>query len=294
MLLSDLIVQKSDFQVIKVLGDGSYGVVSLVLEIATKKLYAMKEFKYPLTDKVQEQQFFREVELMSYTSHPAVLHLRGFSTVNVSNRPMVVFDYMPNDSLQVVVSRRRKFTPTQKMIAMFGIAEAMRYLHSRKIVHRDLKPGNVLLNVRNEPVVCDFGLSKFMPSETLRQTQPTGSPVYMAPELMRREEYSNAVDVYAYAYVCLELLTEKEAFSEIKTVLDLVNAVCQGVRPPLENETKIPHSYKQLISISWSPNPEERPTFEEIVEMFLQGKLTLEKYDQNIFMEYVSRITYQP
>ena len=78
--------------------------------------------------------------------------------------------------------------------------------HNPPIIHRDLKPGNVLLNSNYEPCISDFGLSKFVLSDT--QSNFTGTLRFMAPEMMRYDvHYTTAVDVYAYGLILFQLFT---------------------------------------------------------------------------------------
>ena len=169
----------------------------------------------------------------------------------------------------------------------------MAYLHSLGIVHRDLKPDNVLLNQNDYPIVCDFGLSKFMERPNLRQTTAAGSPVYMAPELMKRLEYTYSIDVYAYSYICFELLTETMAFNDVKDVITLVNLVCEDKRPQMNgfSEAVLPKDFKRFISKAWSNNPDERPSFKSILSYFRKGILRIQGVNEDKFKNFMLSIS---
>lgn len=295
-LLSNIVVQYDMFTIERKIGSGSYGVVYLVKENSTNKEYALKEIESPIISRLSEQQLLREIELMNLARHPLVCHLRGFSFFSqstIGHHPFIVTDYYPNGSLEHVVSGKRKFNATQKLIVLYGIANAMAYLHNIGIVHRDLKPDNVLLDQNDYPIVCDFGLSKLMEMPSLRQTTAAGSPVYMAPELMKREIYTNSIDVYAFAYICFELLTETLAFDEVKDIATLVNLVCNDKRRPNLNgfdEAVLPKVFKKLISRCWSDNYEDRPSFKNIVGYFHKGILRIQGVDEKKFKDFISSV----
>ena len=87
-------------------------------------------------------------------------------------------------------------------------AEACKYLHARepKIVHRDLKSENLLINDQFTAKVSDFGLSRFIDLDA--KMTVCGTPSWVAPEIFREERYTEKVDVYSYAILLWELITQ--------------------------------------------------------------------------------------
>jgi serine/threonine protein kinase len=121
---------------------------------------------------------------------------------------------------------------------LLELAMALSFLHACKppIIHRDLKPGNLLLTAEGHLKVADFGLSKIFEKNmgAYRMTGVTGTLRYMAPEVMRCEEYGELVDVYSFAMVAwfvvhgekpLLLTSEKDFLSAADNHIPL--------RPPL-------------------------------------------------------------
>jgi serine/threonine protein kinase len=89
---------------------------------------------------------------------------------------------------------------TEKMIVLYGIARAMKYLHSLKVAHRDLKPANIRLDEHKRPIVCDFGVAKNM---TNREGQwACGTHAYMAPEIRGRLTGGHIWEIYIRAESC--------------------------------------------------------------------------------------------
>ena len=289
VLLSDKILDIKQFSKERELGRGSFGSVILCTEKTTKNKFAIK-FLEELTSADEQRAFLREVEVLVQAQHPAVLHLYGFS-LKESNKnpyPFIVTEYLPNGSLEDVISGNKKFDNTKKMISLYGIASAMDYLHQLRIVHRDLKPANVMLNNLDEPVVGDFGLSKIMNQSIMRQTQAAGSPIYMAPELLRRADYSNKVDVYAYGVMIYELLTGQLAFEELQSMIQLIQAVCSGTRPSFK-DVNLPENFQNLIKRCWDNNPDLRPTFREI-QHELRKNVILNNVNMDVYKAYISKL----
>ncbi|OHT10164.1 hypothetical protein TRFO_20628 [Tritrichomonas foetus] len=292
IVISDKIVSIDNFTKVGNLGSGAFGNVYLATEKSTGKKFAIKEL-VRLNTAEDQKSLLREVESLAKAKHYAVLGLYGFAlkTSNNSPYPSIVTDYMSNGSVQDVIDKKRKVTETQKYIILYGVAEAMYYLHDRvNIVHRDLKPANVMLNDNLEPIVGDFGLSKIISHEYMRQTQTAGSPVYMAPELLESREYSNKVDVYAFGVLCYEVLTCKYAFSEAKSLPDLITRVVNGKRPSLTERT-ITDYFKALIDKCWSHNDEDRPSFKEIARKLRKMDFLPETCDKAAFEAYKEKVT---
>ena len=288
--LSDHVIKIKDYRKVKSLGRGSFGHVYSAKKVSTGEMVAVKILNTEFTSADDQVAFLREVESLARANHPAVLKFMGFSLrAGDDPCPAILTEYLPNGSLQDVLDRKKKFTPTQIMIALYGTAEAMRYLHDElSMVHRDLKPPNVMLNADDEPVVGDFGLSKLMTQSLMRQSAISGSPVYMAPELMDRKDYTNKVDVYSYAVMAYELITGILAYDDIASIQTLVTKVVHGTRPKFPKT--IEPAYKELITQAWDPDPECRPSFAEICEWFIEGRYATANCDMKMFKAYVRKI----
>jgi guanylate cyclase len=141
------------------------------------------------------------------------------------------------------------------------IAQGMRFLHaaSPQVLHGDLKAANILVDGKFRGKVADFGLSQ------KRTLGGTGTPFWMAPELLRRESTNTAAtDVYSFGIILYEVYSRKDPYDgeDAMEVLRLVadQGICK--RPPVpENCTAQVHS---LIADCIVDDREKRPTFEEI------------------------------
>ena len=289
-LISDHLVQFSDYSIVKHLGKGTFGQVSLARNKKTDEYVALKILQTELETYTDQLSFLREVESLARVKHPALLNFKGF-TLRCSDcrpSPAIFTEYLPNGSLEDVLEGKRQLTMTETIIALYGTAEGMRYMHEElSMVHRDLKLANVMLNKNKEPVIGDFGLSKIMTLPCMRASAKIGTPVYMAPELFDGGEYTNKVDVYAYAVMVYELMTKHYAFGT-ESSATIQKKVCMGIRPPLPNEMHL--GYKDLITRAWAQDPDQRPTFREICQLFQEGRLITSDADPEAFAEYVKKM----
>ena len=227
-ILNDFIQQNK-------IGKGSFGKVYKVKSKKTGEIFAAKvtleEHDELTNEKLQD--LSREVNIISKLNHPAVLKFICYSPVNFQKKPksVIVTEYAPNGSLDELIKKSRyskskiNFDDTHKAIIIYGIASAMRYLHSHGIIHRDLKPSNVLLDDFLFPKISDFGLSEIIDSKTTNETVKSykGTPIYMSPEIWSKYQYSQASDVYAFSILLYEIITNEVPFENMNFYDILIN-----------------------------------------------------------------------
>ncbi|KAJ7557095.1 hypothetical protein O6H91_05G111300 [Diphasiastrum complanatum] len=219
-----------------IIGAGGFGnVYKGILENGT--VIAVKRFKNcsPSGDPA----FVHEVDMISSVRHRNLVPLVGWcvgSSPLEGHQRIIVFEYMPNGSLQEYISG--KFHPgldwpTRQKIAI-GTARGIAYLHhgaQPAIIHRDIKPSNILLDANFNARVSDFGLARFAPEGvTHMSTGVAGTRGYIAPEYFMYGQLTEKSDVYSFGIVLLELLTGKgtlvSAPEEFCQPLPLADWVC--------------------------------------------------------------------
>jgi serine/threonine protein kinase len=147
----------------------------------------------------------------------------------------------------------------------------MRYVHSRDVIHRDLKPSNILLDDSHEICIGDFGSSTLATLDATR-TSERGTLAYMAPE-QQGIEYTSKVDVYSFGLILYEVVTGEKVFPPTLGPFGICAAAREGRRPPIPDW--VPTWVRMLIEESWSLDPEERPSFEDIFYEFRRHRFVL-------------------
>ena len=187
-------INLDSFDIIRVVGKGSFGKVFLVREKATSTLYAMKVLKKDyIIRKNQVEHTKTERNVLGYVHHPFIVGLNmAFQT---ADKLFFVLDYCAGGELFFHLGRLGRFPEIQARFYAAQITLAIEYVHSLDIIYRDLKPENVLLDHRGNVRLTDFGLSKEGVSDHASGANSfCGTPEYIAPEVLLRQGHGRAVD----------------------------------------------------------------------------------------------------
>ncbi|KAI0561505.1 Serine/threonine protein kinase [Gracilaria domingensis] len=169
----------------------------------------------------------------------------------------------------------RKKGDAMRFNIVLGLAEGLKYLHSNDVIHRDIKPANILLDDDYEPMLTDFGFSRFIDHDQNRQmTGETGSYRYMAPEVTSHSRYTEKADTYSFALICNEIFMDERPFEYQISLVVARDVVIKNLRPSqkrIKNER-----LKEIIARCWDANPELRPDWDEIISELQAAKREME------------------
>lgn len=196
-----------DFALIKVIGKGSFGKVTLVRKISDSKLYAMKVLSKPnIVRRKQVEHTRTERRVLGTINHPNIVKLHyAFQT---KEKLYFVLDYAAGGELFFHLSRMKKFPEHFARFYSAQIASALDALHKIGVVYRDLKPENILLDSEGHIKLADFGLAKENVNEAASgATSLCGTPEYLSPEVLDRQGHGTAVDWWNLGMVTYEMLT---------------------------------------------------------------------------------------
>lgn len=219
------------------------------------------------------KEFRAEVDIMARMRHVNVVQFVGACTVppNLS----ILTEFLPKGSLYDVL-RRERLTWPLKVKIMHQAAAGLLYLHNRKppIVHRDLKSDNFLVASDYTVKVCDFGLARFKSAagHVATSHNRSGTPGWMAPEVLRGEKFNECCDIYSFAIVMWELLTGECPWGDMEPA-QLTSVVgFQGRRLPVPSRPPpgCPEDYLLLMTDCWQQSPSRRPKMREVQARLLE------------------------
>uniref|UniRef100_A0A8C9JXE6 non-specific serine/threonine protein kinase n=1 Tax=Panthera tigris altaica TaxID=74533 RepID=A0A8C9JXE6_PANTA len=198
----------SQFELLKVLGQGSFGKVFLVKKISgsdARQLYAMKVLKkatLKVRDRVRTKM---ERDILVEVNHPFIVKLHyAFQT---EGKLYLILDFLRGGDLFTRLSKEVIFTEEDVKFYLAELALALDHLHSLGIIYRDLKPENILLDEEGHIKLTDFGLSKESIDHEKKAYSFCGTVEYMAPEVVNRRGHTQSADWWSFGVLMFEMLT---------------------------------------------------------------------------------------
>jgi tetratricopeptide (TPR) repeat protein/predicted Ser/Thr protein kinase len=231
------------------------------------------------TDERARKRFLREAQALAKLDHPHVVRVRDVGAEG--ERPYLVMDYAPGDSLAALLEQRGPLEPERAAELARQLARGVEHAHARGVLHRDLKPDNVLLSANGQARLTDFGLVRelvpSLSSTRLSQTgQLMGTPGYWPPEqaLGELDAVGPRSDVYGLGAVLYALLTGVPPHESGSLVEALARAT-QPPRAPRQLRAEIPARLEAICLRCLAPAPERRypsaAAVAEALETWLDG-----------------------
>ena len=198
------IVGLDDFQIMKVLGRGSFGKVCLVQYKETKEYYAMKSLKKDvLLDQDQVESTILEKKILQTLDHPFLVGM--VFCFQTEERIYFIMPFIRGGELFQHLRTEKFFKEDKVRFYAATIGMALDYLHNHGIIYRDIKPENILIGEDGYLKLIDFGMAKMVKGNE-KATSFCGTPEYLAPEIITGEGHNRAADWWSYGILIFEML----------------------------------------------------------------------------------------
>jgi len=198
----------AQLDILECLGRGGMGVVYKARQKSLNRVVALKLLAPERANDADfAKRFAQEAQALAALNHPHIVTVHDFG--QAGGFYYLLMEFVDGVNLRQAMQAGR-FTPEQALAIVPPICEALQYAHEHGIVHRDIKPENLLLDKEGGVKIADFGIAKMLGDESqtgIAESQPAGTPQYMAPEQKEHQRTDHRADIYSLGVVLYEMLT---------------------------------------------------------------------------------------
>lgn len=248
-----------NFKVLKIIGEGAYGIVAMAVHLPTNTKVAIKMIE-PFERPLFCLRTLREIKLLQkFNSHDNIIKLYDVQRpTNFSsfNEVYLIQEYMPGDLNQII--QTHTLSDQHVQFFMYQILKALKLIHSANVIHRDLKPSNILVNENCDLKLCDFGLARLdsvgiLTNKISLLTEYVATRWYRAPEIMlNASHYSTAIDMWSVGCILLEMLIYKVVFPG-SDYINQLTLIFQLLGTPSEKDLEVVKSKRAKVFIKSLP-----------------------------------------
>ncbi|OAD72842.1 hypothetical protein PHYBLDRAFT_100991, partial [Phycomyces blakesleeanus NRRL 1555(-)] len=242
------------------IGKGQFGSVYRGLDLTTGEIVAVKRVKI-VNGELDQEEIMAKVSLLKALSHTNVIQYIGF--IKTQNHMNIILEYAENGSLMSTLKAFGAFP--EKLVASFSIKllNGLEYLHANEVVHCDLKAANILTTKTGDVKLTDFGISLNLKIKCADAGAVSGTPNWMAPEVIELKGASTKSDIWSLGCTIVELATGKPPYANLISMSAMFRIVEDDYPPIPKNISEEMHSF---LLCCFQKNPDHRPTATELKE----------------------------
>lgn len=247
------------FQKKKKLGEGAGGIVYECVDRRTQELVAVK-----IAPREEMETLKSEIALQSLSKHENVVQF--LETYNVGDQVWIVIELMDGGALTNIVGRKIKWPESCMAYVLQQCLQGLESLHACYRLHRDIKSDNILWDYKGRIKLADFGFAVTLTEEEFARTSVVGTPYWMAPELIKAEDYDQKVDVWSLGITAIEMAQGQPPMMKrncppLKALLKIT------VDPPprLKHPSRWAPEFDHFLRVSLVKNPEDRASTRELL-----------------------------
>ncbi|NXE97871.1 CDKL2 protein, partial [Menura novaehollandiae] len=280
------------YQVLGLVGEGSYGVVTKCRNRENGQIVAVKKFLESEEDAAVRKIALREIKLLKQLRHENLVNL--LEVCKRKKRWYLVFEFVDHTVLDDLEASPNGLDYDRVRKYLFQIMRGIAFCHSHNIIHRDIKPENILVSQSGVVKLCDFGFARPLAASGEVYTDYVATRWYRAPELLVGDsKYGKPVDVWAVGSLITEMLTGEPLFpgdSDIDQLFHITsclgnliprqqelfykNPLFAGMKLPEVKEVesldkrypKLPASVLDLAKECLQIDPDKRPSCAELLQ----------------------------
>jgi len=257
---------KKFYEIIEKIGEGAAGEVYLAEQKETKKRnIAIKQMNLAAQQK-NLKLLLTEIDIMKNSHHKNIVQY--FDSYVVEERYLwVAMEYLAGGCLTDILEQFDALKMSEPMIAYVckETIDGLQYIHSLHRIHRDIKSDNILLGGNGEVKLADFGYAAQLTQQKKKRNTIVGTPYWMAPELIRGQDYDQKVDIWSLGIMAMEMAEGEPPYMDFPPLRALFLITTKGI-PPLKEDEKWSKEFQDFVAQCLEKDAEKRPNAVELLK----------------------------
>ncbi|KAK4403796.1 Serine/threonine-protein kinase TIO [Sesamum angolense] len=248
-----------NYHVIELVGEGSFGKVYKGRRKFSGQTVAMKFIPKHGKSEKDILNLRQEIEILRKLKHENIIAM--LDSFESPQEFCVVTEFAQGELFEILEDD--KCLPEEQVQAIAKqLVRALHYLHSNRIIHRDMKPQNILIGAGSIVKLCDFGFARAMSANTVVLRSIKGTPLYMAPELVREQPYNHTADLWSLGVILYELFVGQPPFYT-NSVYALIRHI---IKDPVKYPDNMSSNFKSFLQGLLNKVPQHRLTWPALLE----------------------------
>eukprot|EP00946_MAST-07B_sp_MAST-7B-sp1_P002370 g2370.t1 len=256
----------ADFEIIRVLGQGTYGKVYLVHSKLDGTRQVIKQIPLQGLSEKQRKDTLNETKIHSQIQHPNIIRFHQWFTED--NNLYIRMEYAEQGDLMHLIEAHKKESRHIREDAIWEyltqICRGLQYLHNKRILHRDIKARNIFLDSNLNIKIGDLGLGRKLGDASYFAYTAVGTPLYFSPEMCQERAYNEKSDVWALGCLVYEMAALEPPFMATNQ-LALAKRICEETHKPLPDGPGYSKDLGFVIANMLQKDPTKRPTVKQIL-----------------------------
>jgi serine/threonine protein kinase len=274
-------------EAIQRIGKGSSCQVYTVLNKSDNKLYAIKES----SSKENEDIIKNEVSVFKILNNesPYIVHFYDFfEGKNEKNKPClcIQIEYCEYGSIREILKKAKKknikISELEISAIIYHVLQGIDFIHKKKLVNRDIKGRNILVGKNGSVKLCDFGICKKYIKNGMKKYRG-GSPYWMAPEILKKEEYFQNIDIWALGITCIELAEYEPPYSKYSPE-EVLKKIIKNPPKGLAQPEMWSYEFNDFVKKCLELDKNKRPSAEELLKHDFIVNLDKKNLNKNLII----------
>jgi serine/threonine protein kinase len=277
------------YEILEVVGSGNTGNVYRARDKATGQIVAVKRIMLDTDEPNQLKKILLEIKNLKDCESPYITSFYG--SYLKGQYLSIVMEFCGLGSLKRLMTKLRSALSEREIAAVLHqVLKALIYLHNAKLIHRDIKADNILLNELGQVKVADLGVATTLAHTMDRHRTATGTPYWMAPELVLEQDYGTGVDIWSLGITCIEFAETKPPYFDMLPMRALfIIASGDDQVPTLKKPEQWSSLFRDFIAVCLVRDPDKRYTAQQLLNhVFVSGQTDEES--KQVLRDLIARL----